>query len=148
VIDIPVRVAADESLHGPEDLAERIDLGYGAVALKPAGKTLSQSVLLAAEAIRQDLACFVADSACVPALLAWNLLFAAHLPPFPGLDAVLMESNGAQNYSDWDRLIAELPASASWLSPVGGEWRLDEEFFASSGGVFEPVGHYEGLVDG
>jgi L-alanine-DL-glutamate epimerase-like enolase superfamily enzyme len=148
VTEIPVRVAADESLHGADDLAERIDLGYGAVALKPAGKTLSQSVLLAAEAIRHGLACFVADSACVPALLAWNLLFAAHLPPFPGLGTVLMESNGAQNYADWDRLVAELPGSEAWIRPVRGEWRLDDEFFASSGGIFEPIGHYEGLVPG
>ena len=146
VAGIPVRVAADESLHSAGDMAERIDLGYGAVALKPAGKTLSQSILLAAEAIRQGLACFVADSACVPALVVWNLLFAAHLPPFPGLNSVLMESNGSQNYANWDQLVAELPESLPWIVPVRGRWKLDEGFFQTSGGVFTAAGHYESRV--
>ena len=145
--DLPVPVAADESLHGPEDLEERIALGYSAVALKPAGKTLSQSVLLAAEAMDRGVACFVADSACVPMLVEWNKVFAAHLPPLPGLEAGLLESNGEQNYANWADLVAEHPMSgAPWIEARRGTWTLDDGFFAVSGGVFRGAGHYEGLV--
>jgi L-alanine-DL-glutamate epimerase-like enolase superfamily enzyme len=147
VNDLPVRVAADESLHDVDDLKERIDLGYRALALKPAGKTLSLSVLMAAKAAEYDIPCFVADSACVPLLVEWNRAFAAHLPPFPGLGMGLIESNGSQNYANWDALQAEHPLpTATWLEPRHGVFRLTEEFFSCSGGVFREVGHYEELV--
>ena len=41
--DLGVRVAADESAHTDADAARRIDLGYGAIALKPIAKTLSMT---------------------------------------------------------------------------------------------------------
>jgi len=147
VSDLPVRIAADESLHDVEDLKERVDLGYRALALKPAGKTLSLSVLMAAKAADLDIPCFVADSACVPILVEWNRAFAAHLPPFPGLGSGLMESNGAQNYANWNTLLAEHPLpNAPWLEPSEGVFTLSEEFFACSGGIFRAAGHYEELV--
>lgn len=144
---IPVRIAADESLHDVSDLKERIDLGYRALALKPAGKTLSLSLLMAAEAAESDIPCFVADSACVPMLLEWNLALAAHLPDFPGLGMRMIESNGAQNYANWDTLVSEHPVpSANWLESRGGLFCLDRDFFACSGGIFRQAGHYEELV--
>jgi L-alanine-DL-glutamate epimerase-like enolase superfamily enzyme len=147
VHDLPLRVAADESLHGVEDVRRKIQLGYGAVALKPAGKTLSMSLLMAAEAHRQEVPCFVADSACVPLLVDWNRNVAAHLPAFPGLACGILESNGAQNFRNWPALIRDHPcADASWLEPRGGMYRLDESFYASAGGVFQPAGCYEQLV--
>jgi len=147
VHDLPLRVAADESLHGVEDVRRKIQLGYGAVALKPAGKTLSMSLLMAAEAHRQEVPCFVADSACVPLLVDWNRNVAAHLPAFPGLTCGILESNGAQNFRNWPALIRDHPcADASWLEPRGGMYRLDESFYASAGGVFQPAGCYEQLV--
>ena len=147
VHDLPLRVAADESLHGVEDVRRKIQLGYGAVALKPAGKTLSMSILMAAEACRQEVPCFVADSACVPLLVDWNRNVAAHLPAFPGLACGILESNGAQNFRNWPALIRDHPcADASWLEPRGGMYRLDESFYASAGGVFQPAGCYEQLV--
>jgi L-alanine-DL-glutamate epimerase-like enolase superfamily enzyme len=121
VRDLPVRVAADESLHGIEDVRRKIGIGYGAIALKPAGKTLSMSILMAAEAHKQGVPSFVADSACVPLLLDWNRNVAAHLPPFPGLASGILESNGAQNYKNWAALINDHPcAGAPWLEPKGG----------------------------
>lgn len=145
--DLPVRVAADESLHGIEDMRRKIALGYRAVALKPAGKTLSMSILMAAEAHKQGVPSFVADSACVPMLLDWNRNVAAHLPPFPGLASGILESNGVQNYKNWETLIHDHPcAGASWLEPKGGMYWLDESFYTSSGGIFHSAGRYEALV--
>jgi len=147
VQDLPLRIAADESLHSVGDARRKIELGYGALALKPAGKTLSMSILMAAEAQAQNVSCFVADSACVPQLLDWNRNVAAHLPAFPGLACGFLESNGAQNFKNWPALIREHPcAGASWLEPQGGMYRLDEDFYGSAGGVFHPAGFYEELV--
>lgn len=147
VHDLPVRVAADESLHGIEDVRRKIGSGYGAVALKPAGKTLSMSILMAAEAQKQGVPSFVADSACVPLLLDWNRNVAAHLPPFPGLPSGILESNGAQNYENWATLIRDHPcAGASWLESKGGMYWLDESFYLSGGGIFHSAGHYEELI--
>jgi L-alanine-DL-glutamate epimerase-like enolase superfamily enzyme len=137
VHDLPLRIAADESLHDVDDVRRKIELGYGALALKPAGKTLSMSILMAAAAQEQDVPCFVADSACVPLLLDWNRNVAAHLPPFPGLACGILESNGAQNFRNWPALMRDHPcAGASWLEPYRGMYRLDEDFYASAGGVF------------
>jgi L-alanine-DL-glutamate epimerase-like enolase superfamily enzyme len=141
VHDLPLRIAADESLHSVEDVQRRIELGYGAFALKPAGKTLSISLLMAAEAVAQGIPCFVADSACVPLLLDWNRNVAAHLSAFPGLSCSFLESNGAQNYRNWQALMSAHPcAGAQWLEPRGGMYHLDEDFYRSAGGVFQPLG--------
>jgi L-alanine-DL-glutamate epimerase-like enolase superfamily enzyme len=147
VHEIPVRIAADESLHGVADVRRKIDLGYGAIALKPAGKTLSMSILMASEAHRLGVPSFVADSACVPLLLDWNRNVAAHLPPFPGLACGILESNGAQNFGSWADLIRQHPCvGASWLEPVGGMYRLNESFYTSVGGILHPAGAYEKLL--
>ncbi len=147
VSDLPVRVAADESLHSIEDVQERIDLGYGALALKPAGKTLSLSVLMASEANKKGIPVFVADSACVPLLLEWNKITAAHLPSFPGLGMGILESNGAQNYRRWQTLLRDHPSSgAPWIEPHEGIYQLDSGFFETSGGIFLSSGHYEELT--
>jgi len=147
VHDLPVRVAADESLHGIEDVRRKIALGYRAIALKPAGKTLSMSILMAEEAQKQGVPSFVADSACVPLLLDWNRNAAAHLPAFPALACGILESNGAQNYKNWAALIRDHPcAGASWLEPKGGMYWLEESFYVSGGGIFHSAGRYEELT--
>ncbi len=38
--DLGVRIAADESAHTAEDVIKRIQMGYKAIALKSAAKTL------------------------------------------------------------------------------------------------------------
>jgi len=135
--DLGVRVAADESLHDTSDVDEKAKLGYGALALKPAGKTLSMTLRMAAEARRRDIPCFVADSACVPALVEWNKNVAARLAPLPGLKTGLQESNGAQHYARWRELIDAHPcAGAGWIEAGGGVFSLDDDFYARSGGIF------------
>ena len=147
VHQLPVRVAADESLHDVADLSERIDLGYRALALKPAGKTLSLSVMMAAKAAELGVPCFVADSACVPALLQWNLAFAAVLAPFPGIALGMLESNGEQNYANWNALLSEHGAEAErWMRPENGAFGISGGFHKVSGGAFRDTGHYRVLA--
>ncbi|MDZ7802300.1 MAG: enolase C-terminal domain-like protein [Trueperaceae bacterium] len=135
-----VRVAADESLHRVEDVRRKARAGYGAVALKPAGKTLSVTLRMVREAEAQGLACFVADSACTPRLLDWNRNVAARLAPLPGMTDGLLEANGAQVYRNWEPMQDAHPCrAATWLRPRDGAFVLDEEFYRGSGGVLAPL---------
>lgn len=137
VHDLGVRVAADESLHDVADLARKAELGYGAIALKAAGKTLSMTLKMAAEARRCGIPCLAADSGCAPVLVQWNKNIAARLEPFPGMKMNLMETNGAQHYAHWDELMAAHPcADAQWLQARNGVFELDDDFYARSGGIF------------
>lgn len=147
VADLPVKIAADESLHSVNDVIKRIEMGYGAMTLKPAGKTMSMSLLMGKAALERGIPCYVADSTCVPQLADWNKNLAARLPLFPGLKCGFMESNGSSFYSRWDALIKDHPcAGASWLNPIKGMFKLDSTFYEKSGGIFKKPGHYSNLV--
>jgi len=99
VDDLGVRVAADESAHTDADAARRIDLGYGAIALKAIAKTLSMTLKIARVAHERGVPCFCADLTVNPILVEWNKSVAARLAPFPGLGLGLLETNGHQNYT-------------------------------------------------
>jgi L-alanine-DL-glutamate epimerase-like enolase superfamily enzyme len=146
VSDLPARCAADESLHSVANVTGRIAQGYTAVALKPAGKTLSltlQKVQVAAEA---GVPCFVADNACVPVLVEWNKNVIARLPAFPGVKGGLLESNGPETYATWPQLLDAYPLpNASWLRPQSGAFELDDEYYAQSGGIFLKPAAYSDL---
>lgn len=147
VSDLPVRIAADESLHSVSDVIHRIEMGYGAMTLKPAGKTMSMSLMMGKAALERDIPCYVADSACVPQLVDWNKNLAARLPLFPGLKCGFMESNGASFYSRWNELLEDHPCCGqNWLEPRKGMFMLDEAFYHCSGGIFEAPGHYSYLA--
>ena len=149
VSDLPVCLAADESLHGLSEVNERADLGYKAMAIKPAGKTLSKSLQMVQAAQGRGIPCFVADSACIPLLLEWNKNVAARLKPFPGLEMGIIESHGEQTYRNWRGLIADLPLSRGRMGRAkGGIYDLDEEYYRTSGGIFLPPGHYQKLIEG
>jgi L-alanine-DL-glutamate epimerase-like enolase superfamily enzyme len=145
--DMGVRVAADESAHTEADAARRIDLGYGAVALKPIAKTLSMTLRIARLAHERGVPCFCADLTVNPILVDWNKVFAARLAPLPGLSLGLVETNGHQNYRDWDAMCRRHPGlGAPWTLPHRGVFRLDDDFYARSGGLFERSPHYEALL--
>ena len=145
--DLPVPVAADESLHGIEDIAERVGLGYRIMTLKPAGKTLSATLEMALEAARLGVPCCVADSACVPVLVDWNRNLAARLAPLPGLRYGFLESNGPENYRNWEELVRLHPHyGADWVEAPNGVFRLGRSFYDSSGGVPGEAGHYVDMV--
>ena len=144
VSDIGVRLACDESAHTDVDALKRIQMGYKAVALKAAAKTLSMTMKIAKVAHEHQVPCFLADLTVNPILVEWNKNVAARLAPFPGLGTGLLETNGHQNYTNWDKMLTYHPASdASWAKTVQGVFRLDDDYYNRSGGIFEPSPHYE-----
>ena len=138
VHDVPARLAADESLHSTGDVEDKVEMGYTAIALKPAGKTLSVAFEMAKAAADAGLPPYLADNACVPVLVEWNKNVAARLPSFPGVKCGIMESNGPETYGTWEQMLDALPfAGAPWLRPQDGAFALGEEYYRQSGGIFD-----------
>jgi L-alanine-DL-glutamate epimerase-like enolase superfamily enzyme len=147
VSDLDARFAADESIHTIEDVARRAEQGFEALAVKPAGKTMSLAFEMVRAGAEMGMECFVADNACVPVLVEWNKNVAARLPVFPGIKGGLMESNGPDNYPNWDRMLSEYPIpDANWLRPIDGTFRLGANYYAHSGGIFEIPTNYNSLL--
>jgi L-alanine-DL-glutamate epimerase-like enolase superfamily enzyme len=145
VQDLPVRLAADECAHTEYDALRRIEMGYGAITLKPIAKTLSMCLKIAKTAYIHNVPCFCADLTVNPILVDWNKNVAARLTPFPGLANMgLLESNGRQNYRDWERMKSYHPADgAGWIDVGEGLFQTSNLFYERSGGIFEPSPHYE-----
>ncbi len=148
VRDIGVRVAADESAHTDKDAERRIQLGYGAIALKAIAKTLSMTMKIAKMAHEKGVPCFCADLTVNPILVDWNKNVAARLAPFPGLGLGLVETNGHQNYRNWEAMLSYHPcAGAPWTRTVKGVFHLDKDFYDRSGGIFLPSPHYQQMFN-
>jgi len=142
--DLPVRIAADESAHTDADALQRIQMGYKAIALKAIAKTLSMTLKIAQVAHEHGVPCFCADLTVNPVLVEWNKNVAARLAPFPGLGLGLLETNGHQNYRNWETLRRHHPApEAPWARTIDGCFRLDADYYARSGGIFQVSPHYE-----
>jgi L-alanine-DL-glutamate epimerase-like enolase superfamily enzyme len=147
VSDVPARLASDESAHSDRDALERIELGYRAIALKPIAKTMSMSFKIARIAHDKGIPCFCADLTVNPIVLDWNKNVAARLAPLPGMKVGVIESNGHQNYKNWELMKSYHPCyGASWMNADRGLFRLDEDFYKCSGGIFMTSKHYESLV--
>lgn len=138
-----VRIGADESAQGVENVRRLIDLGYGAIALNPLAKTLSMSFLMAKEAHRHDVPCFCTDLTAGPNLLEWNQAFAACLPSLPGILTGIVETNGAQYYSNWNKML-EYAGHMPWLIPSNGLFQLGDHF--NGGGIFAIPPHYRQMI--
>lgn len=147
VHDIPLRLAADESAHTVEDAIARMDMGYGAMALKPIAKTMSMSMKIAQAAFERGVPCFCADLTVCPAMVEWNKAVAARLHSFPGIgDLGLVETNGQQNFRNWERMRQDLAyPDAHWTRPENGVFECDEDWYEKSGGILEPMPRYEAL---
>jgi len=144
VSDLGIRIVTDESAHTDIDALKRIQMGYGAIALKAAAKTLSMTMKIAKVAYEHDIPCFLADLTVNPILVEWNKNIAARLSPFPGLGTGLLETNGHQNYVNWNKMLGYNSTSgASWAKTVNGVFHLDKDYYDRSGGIFEPSSHYE-----
>lgn len=149
VHDIPVRLAADETAHTDRHAAERIDMGYRAMAVKAIAKTLSMTMRVARVAHDRQVPCFCADLTVCPLLIDWNKNIAARLAPFPGLGLGLLESNGHQNYRQWAEMVGYHPrGTAPWTQVKAGVYELGADFYAESGGIFMPSPHYEAMFPG
>jgi L-alanine-DL-glutamate epimerase-like enolase superfamily enzyme len=145
--DLPIRIVADESASSVEETRHRIELGYGAIALKPIAKTLSMTFRIARLCHEMGVPAFCADLTVNPILVDWNKNIAARLPALPGMEGGLQETNGFQNYRDWDRMLQFHPLpDAEWLRPAKGRFQLDRAFYEQSGGVLTASAHYAALV--
>ena len=134
---IPVRVAADESAHTEADAVARMEQGYGAVALKPIAKTVSMSLRVARAARQRGIPCFCADLTVNPLMVEWNKNFAARLEPLPGLSVGVVETNGAQNYRNWEAMVSGHPLAAEpWVRGTAAAFDLPDAFYQTSGGIF------------
>lgn len=148
VSDVGVRIMADESAHTDEDVLERIQMGYGAIAVKAIAKTMSMTLKMAQAAHEHDVPCTCADLTVNPILVDWNLNVAARLAPLPGFDIGLMEANGHQHYLHWDRMESyRADARAEGRNASDSMFVLDDEFYRTSGGIFYPLPHYEATFD-
>lgn len=147
VHDIPARLAADESAHTDVDARRRIEMGYRAIALKPIAKTLSMTMKIAKVAHDKGVPCFCADLTVNPILVEWNKAIAARVTPLPGLNMGLQETNGHQNYRQWETMRAYHPQpEASWANAQNGVFELGPDYYQASGGIFQTPGHYPGLL--
>jgi L-alanine-DL-glutamate epimerase-like enolase superfamily enzyme len=144
ITDIPVRIAADESAHTEKDALKRIQMGYRAIALKAIAKTLSMTMKIAQTAHENKVPCFCADLTVNPILVEWNKSIAARLSPFPGIGIGLLETNGHQNYKNWEVMRGYNPCNdASWTKTQNGVFELNDDYYSRSGGIFMPSEHYE-----
>ena len=139
------RVAADESAHTVEDALTRIEQGYNAIVVKAVAKTLSMTMKIAQAAHERGVPCFTADLTVNPILVDWNKNVAARLPAFPEMPGLgLQETNGWQNYRDWDRMRSYHPMpDAEWTQTRDGVYPTGKAFFEKSGGILMPSPHYE-----
>lgn len=147
VRDLPVRVAGDESAHSAADVARLTqEYGYSAIACKPIAKTLSVTLEMVRAAQKSGAVCFCADLTVPPVLLDWNMSLAARLPRIPGMRVGVVESNGPQNYTDWQRLNAMCAVpDAPWRTLRDGAYRLDGAFYGQNG-IFDPLPAYARLL--
>lgn len=146
VSGLPVRVAADESVHSLHDVEERIALGYKAITLKPIAKTLSETLKILKSAHEKGVTCFCADLTVNPLLVEWNKNVAARISTLPEMKVGILESNGEQNYVRWEALYKAHPCGEKpFARCVKGVYHLDEEFFGCSGGIFLPSKYYDDI---
>lgn len=148
VSDLNVRIAADESAHSFEDAIERIELGYKAIALKPIAKTMSESIKILNEAYKRNIPCFCADLTVNPVMVEFNKNVAARIDKFPGIKIGILESNGMQNYTNWDKLQSYHPmyGKASYIKQENGIFTLNDDFYKISGGIFRDSEYYNEFV--
>lgn len=143
VSEFPTRVVADESVHDAEDVERLISQGYTGIALKPIAKTLSMNFKILEHAGAAKIPCFCADLTVNPLMVDWNKNVAARLECLPGMKVGVLESNGNQNYINWNKMKNYHPMGwESWVDSSNGVFGLDKNFYKYSGGIFAPTPHY------
>ena len=144
VENVSVRCAADESVHSLVDVEERIALGYKAITLKPIAKTLSETLKILKKAYEKNVVCFCADLTVNPLLVEWNKNVAARIGTLPEMNIGILESNGEQNYINWNEM-QECVTAKNETTYKNSIYILTNNFFKTSGGIFEKFSYYEKL---
>ena len=143
--DIPICFAADESAHSLADVKRRIELGYKAITLKPIAKTPSVTIEMANAAYEAGVQCFCADLTVNPIMVEWNKNFAARLSTLRGLKIGVVESNGAQNYKNWEKMKGHVVRKSTETD--ASVYTLDKRFYENAGGLFEISEYYSALLN-
>lgn len=145
--DMPVCIAADESAHSLDDVRERYELGYKALTLKPIAKTLSMTIRMAEFARSKRMYCFCADLTVNPIMISWNQCVASRLNTISKMLIGVMESNGAQNYANWDAMKQYHPmCNEKFTKCENGIYELDNKFYDLSAGILSMPEHFASLV--
>ena len=56
----------------------------------------------------------------------------------------LVESNGHQNYKNWEQMMSYLPSHEKpWVHVKEGLYHTSPEFFNKGGGIYDELPHYE-----
>ena len=114
-----------------------------AIALKPIAKTVSESLKILMEAHSHGVVCFCADLTVNPLMVEINKNFAARIAPIPGIKIGAVESNGAQNYINWNEMYSYHPmGDRSFAKAVEGIFYPDDEFFKLGGGIYRDSEYY------
>ena len=138
VSNLDITVAADESVHDEADAIRKIERGYNAFALKPIAKTLTVTNKVTKIALENGIDVFCADLTVTPMLVEINKNYAARLPAIKGMKIGIIESNGAQNYANWEAMMEKHPLKDDkFTKPDNGLFILDDTFYSSSGGIFK-----------
>ncbi len=144
VSDLPVRIAADESAHTVEDAVARMGLGYKAIALKPIAKTLSMTLQILQAAYQRGIPCFCADLTVNPWMVDLNKNIAGRISTLPGMKIGVLESNGSQNYVNWEQMGSNHPCFGKWdTAPADGIYTVNDTFYGRSGGLFAKNDYYD-----
>jgi GH25 family lysozyme M1 (1,4-beta-N-acetylmuramidase) len=108
---------------------------------------MSMSLKMARLAHEKNVACFCADLTVNPVLVDWNKNVAARLDRLPGMKIGVVETNGHQNYRNWEQMRQHHPChGAPWTEARQGVFHLDDDFYRQSGGIFQIGEHYRKLA--
>ncbi|MGK9118638.1 MULTISPECIES: enolase C-terminal domain-like protein [Sphingobacteriaceae] len=147
ISDVPIRIGADESVHDEQGAIVAIQKGYRAIILKGIAKTLSMSIKIAKAAWEKGIPCACSDLTVNPILVDWHKNLACRVLPFPDIGMGLIETNGDVNYINWEKMCTYHPKNnANWTKIKQGVFYLNEDFYATSGGIFESAEHYSSLL--
>lgn len=148
VSNFPVMIAGDESAHSVAEVKHLIsDLGYSALALKPIGKTLSMTIKMLNEATKNNIPCFCADLTVNPLMVEWNKNIACRIEPLKGLKIGVIESNGNQNYKNWEKMKSLHPLKdANWINPQDSIFTIDSDYYKINGGILLNPNEYSSLL--
>jgi len=144
--DIPCLFACDESAHSIKEVEQRNQQGYKALALKPAAKTLSESLKMLEYAKNNDMKTFVADLTVNPFLLELNRNVAMRIESLNCVNVGLLETNGRMNYVNWDKMISYHPLKATGvLKAKSGVFDLTN-YEINDGGIFLESKYYNNIA--
>jgi succinate dehydrogenase hydrophobic anchor subunit len=99
-------------------------------------------------ATEKNIPCFCADLTVNPLLVEWNKNIASRIKTIPEMKIGILESNGEQNYVNWEKMCFYEPCfNETFAKCENGIYTLNEKFFEISGGIFKPSDYYDKLFN-